>query len=250
MKKTYIVLLIVLAYVLGSLWYRFGRNESPPPTSDTASSTMGVSSSNGINTSNGKGPLGNTTVNLTPGTTVKNETYSNFQYGFAVRYPKSTKIEFPFQSFYHLGKDWRAGATPEYRGTGVISFVVYREDNQIKFPKKYPLYYSTEVRVGVSTDTANCYQRDAGYTNQPVTTVTFNGITFKKFSSSQAGMMQYSQVESYRTIHNKLCYAIEQVKAGSNYTDSTFTGISTPESVLTNAYTSAGTILKSFTFTK
>jgi hypothetical protein len=237
MKKTYILLLVILAYVLGSLWYRFGTHGT---TSTVASTTEQTRSGSGTATSD----------SYSPSVAIKKDfTYSNFNYGFSMRYPKSVVTEFPFRSYYHLGKDWRAKATSEYRGTPVISFVVYREENETVFPKKYPLYFSTEVRIGISPDTKNCYQRDEGYPNQNIQTVIFNGITWKRFGFAEAGMMQYGQGESYRTIHNKLCYAVEQVKVGSNYRDERMAK-GTAESVLSNAYLLAGSVLRTFTFTK
>ena len=44
-----------------------------------------------------------------------------------------------------------------------------------------------------------------------------NGITFNKLIIQDAAMMQYLEGISYRTVHNGMCFAIEQLKTGSNY---------------------------------
>lgn len=252
MKKSYLLLVIAIIVIAGALWHRFGSNEI---TGNNNEATSTVKQGQASQTETSTEEPGNTTTGTKtqtgaiPPSGPKAVTYSNFNYNFSIKYPRSVKTEYPFTSFYHLGKDWRAGATPEYRGYPVISFVVYREDNQIVYPKKYPVYFSAEVRIGVSPDTKNCYQRDAGYPDQKITDVTFNGIAWKKFSFAQAGMMQYAQGESYRTVHGKYCYVVEQVKAGSNYRDNTM-ATGTPETTLNKYYLQTTDILRTFTFTK
>lgn len=62
-------------------------------------------------------------------------------------------------------------------------------------------------------------------------------------------MMKYIQGESYRTIHNNMCYVLEQIKYGSNYKDPTMKpGIS--KATLDSYYNTAGMIAKTFRFTK
>jgi hypothetical protein len=243
MKKTYIVLLIILTYILGSLWYRFGNVANAP--SSTATSTDTTPGINSTNTS--VKPNGSISSGAQPSTVKKDFTYTNFTYRFSIKYPKNVQTETSFKNYYHLSQMWRAGATTAVPGTPVIAFVIHREQNDTSYPKKYPLYFSSEVRVGVSQNVKNCYDQDAGYTKQNITTVSFNGTTWKKFSFADAGMMQYGQGESYRTIRNNLCYALEQVKTGSNYRDEDM-ATGTPESVLNKAYLDAGAILKTFTF--
>jgi hypothetical protein len=244
MKKTYLIALLALLFIAGILWYRFGKPSTPQTNNTTVATTTTTQSGTVGNSANASGTKGaNVVISKYP------LTYTNSEYNFSIRYPKSITTEYPFKSSYHLGKDWRAGATPEYRGTPIIALIVYREDNQTVFPKKYPLYFSTEIRIGVSKDTKNCYQKDAGYENQKITTVTFNGITWKKFSFADAGMMQYGEGESYRTIHNNICYAVEQVKTGSTYRDNTM-ATGTPDKTLNAYYAATTDILKTFQFTK
>jgi hypothetical protein len=79
--------------------------------------------------------------------------------------------------------------------------------------------------------------------------LTINGTSFKRFSSSDAGMMKYVQSESYRTIHNNMCYVLEQIKSGSSYRDEKMAeGIK--DTTLDSYYKEGETIIKTFKFVK
>lgn len=237
----YIFAVLIVLGVMGLTWYGYAPN-----TSDTASSTTPLVETEESSTSTAtKKPSTGQALPLLKTDLV----YKNFNYGFSINYPKTTKPETDFRAFYLLSNQWRAKATPEYRGTPVLSFVVFREDNNTKYPKQYPLYFSAEVRIGVSTDIKNCYVKDAGYTNQKVTDVTINGTTWKRFSFADAAMMQYVQGESYRTVRNNTCFVLEQIKTGSNYRDEAMT-VSTPLVTLDAKYANAESILRTFRFTK
>jgi hypothetical protein len=145
-----------------------------------------------------------------------------------------------------------AGANP--KGVPVVAIPVYRIDNNkdgVATGKPFPLYYDAEVRVGVSADATevkNCLANDPGFTSQKTEDVTIDGVAFKKFSFQDAAMMQYVEGNSYRAVHNGKCYAIEQVRAGSNYKDETMTEGVSPET-LDSYYNQAGNIILSFKFT-
>ena len=62
-------------------------------------------------------------------------------------------------------------------------------------------------------------------------------------------MMKYVQAESYRTIHNKMCFVLEQIKAGTSYRDEKM-GAGIADSSLTNYYNEGATIIQTFKFTK
>ena len=79
--------------------------------------------------------------------------------------------------------------------------------------------------------------------------VTINGVAFKRFSSSNAGMQKYIQSESYRTIHSKACYVIEQIRSGSSYRDEKMT-VGKTDSELMSYYTLGEKIVRTFKFTK
>ena len=183
-------------------------------------------------------------------------TYTNDQYGFELTYPGDLQPEYKFKQYYNLPKTWRVSAPEGDNGEAVVSIPVFRIDNQgangSAEGKPYQLYFDAEVRVGVSSSTesvADCYKTDPGYTTQKVTDVEINGLTFKKFDFSGAGMMQYVQGESYRIIHNGTCYAVEAVKTGSSYRDDSMKpGI--PDSTLDSYLIEANNIAQRFRFTK
>lgn len=253
-KQNSIIALFIICVVLGVFF--FTKKTEAPTTVDSSIVSSSTVETNGTTptqgtstspktTSSGKTEQPKTTLKPTVSTMV----YSNMAYGFSVRYPKGTSVESTFSGFYTLGKDWRVGATGMLRGTPVVSFIVKRMDNQYTLPKTYPTYFTAETRIGVTPDTTNCYAKDEGYQNQTITNVTLNGVAFKKFSFGDAAMMKYMQGESYRTIHNKQCYVIEQVKVGSSYKDENMKNVIS-DSLLTNYYMSAGDIARSFVFTK
>lgn len=176
--------------------------------------------------------------------------YANSEYNFTMRFPKYIQTRNDFTTFYTLPSNWRLNAAANNQGKAIVSFPIFKVDQGgIATGKAYPLFFTSEVRVGVSPNIEHCYDTDAGYTSQKVTNVTINGITFKRFSSEDAGMMKYTQAESYRTIHNKTCYVLEQVKSGSSYRDETMTaGIS--DATLTKYYSIGESIIQTFKFTK
>jgi membrane-bound inhibitor of C-type lysozyme len=178
-------------------------------------------------------------------------TYSNAEYKFQVKFPKSVLPQSYFTTFYQLPSSWRLNASAVNQGKAIVSFPVHRIDQGSLSAKgkTYPLYFVAETRIGAGPNVKECYAPDAGYTNQKITNVTINGIAFKKFDFTDAAMMKYTQGSSYRTIHNNLCYVIEQIKSGSSYRDETMTqGVS--ESQLQSYYDTAGAIARTFTFIK
>ncbi len=181
------------------------------------------------------------------------KTYVNNDYGFELKYPSDYEATSTFGQYYHLQNLWRAEASPASNGKPIVSIPVFQIDQGgVATGKSYPLYFDAELRIGASSDPQdilNCYKPDPGYTSQKITDTTINGIVFKKFDFQNAGMMQYVQGESYRVIHNGMCFAVEQIKTGSSYRDSSmFQGI--PDDQLNGYYDEAGKIIQTFKFTK
>ncbi len=176
--------------------------------------------------------------------------YANSEYNFTLRYPPTVVPQNYFTTFYLLASNWRLNAGQANQGKAIVAFPVYRIDRGDGVAgKPYPLFYVAELRVGISPNTKECYATDAGYTNQKITNVTINGVVFKRFSFQDAVMMKYVQGESYRTIHNNMCYVLEQIKSGSNYKDETMKpGLTDAE--LNKYYNTAGSIVNTFKFTK
>lgn len=197
-----------------------------------------------------KTPVKTGTVSTGVNTSTFNS-YSNIEYNFAMKYPKYVQVRNGFSTFHEIGNNWRLYPAQNNQGKSVVSFSIHNIDQGSisNGHQSYPLYFSAEVRVGVSPNVKECYTTDAGYANQKVTNVTINGVAFKKFSTQSAGMMKYVQAESYRTIHNNMCFALEQIKTGSVYRDDLMaTGVA--ETTLTNYYNEGETIIKTFKFTK
>lgn len=203
-------------------------------------------------TSPTNGNVGSSTGTVPTGSTAAfGETYASSPYGFTISYPKELTAQ-PFDNFMQLNQnDWRHSVTAALRGTPVISIPVleFSRGNGIATGQPYPLFYTAQVRVGVSTDTTNCYVPDAGYTNQTITNVTINGVTFKKFIFSDAATMKYVSGVSYRTIHNKMCYVIETIQNGSSYRDETMKPGYT-DAQLQSFFNEATAIAMTFKFTK
>ena len=61
--------------------------------------------------------------------------------------------------------------------------------------------------------------------------------------------MKYTQVESYRTIRNNTCFAVEQIKNGTSYRDEKMT-INKTDADLTTYFNVGETIVRTFTFTR
>ncbi len=230
--------ILFVALVIYGIIY-FTGDDTTVPTNTQATSTPVVT---------GTTTPGATPTTPTGGTSASlGETYANATYNFTISYPRDLNAE-PFGNFHALNQnDWRYGATLAKRGTPVVSIPVIRIDNETKTIKKYPLFYGAEVRVGVSTDIANCYAKDDGYTNQTVTDVTIQGVVWKKFTFGDAAMQQYIQGASYRTIHANKCFVIEQIENGSHYKDETLVEAYS-DTDLKAFYAKTTAIVMSFTF--
>jgi hypothetical protein len=248
MKKSNTVAWIVgVVIVIALIGWAITRLSNPSPISvgdNNATGTPATSSSTSPNTSGTPGSGTTQPVNL-------GETYSNSTYGFSISYPRELNAQ-PFDNFHQLNQnDWRYAATAVKRGTPVISIPVIEFDrgNGIATNQPYPLFYTAQVRVGVSTDVANCYAKDDGYTNQTVSSVAVGGVTWKKFIFGDAATMKYVNGASYRTVHNNKCYVIEQIENGTNYRDDTMKSGYT-DAELKAIYAKTTPIVTSFRFTK
>lgn len=241
MKSSNTLWVIGTIIVLGLIgWYIFAKSPMSGTSGLNATSTATTTAGTGTNTGSTSG-----------GTASLGETYANTAYGFTFSYPKELNAQ-PFDNFMQLNQnDWRYGATLTKRGTPVISVPVieFSRGNGVATGQPYPLFYTSQVRVGVSPDTAQCYAKDDGYSDQTVTNVTINGVTFKKFVFGDAATMKYVNGSSYRTIHNNKCYVIEAIENGSSYRDPTMTaGYS--DAQLKAFFNQATAIAMTFRFTK
>jgi hypothetical protein len=239
--------------VIALLWWAAARhgNSLMPGGDLNATTTTSTSSDSDSATGTGTGATGSTSGSGTgTGSTNLGQVYSNSTYNFTISFPKGLHAG-NYDNFHELNQnDWRFQASMQYRGTPVVAIPVIEVDHGgVATNQPYPLFYTAQVRVGVSTDTANCYVKNEGYTNQTITNVAIGGVTWKRFDYSDAATMKYIRGSDYRTIHNNKCYVIEQIENGSNYTDPTMKGGYT-DAQLKAFYDQTTAIAKTFRFTK
>ncbi len=235
-----ILVLAILAF------YYFDKSPDSPTveeTTSTASSTTEIAT--------GTKPVATKPTSTGSTGTAGFSTYTNSEYHFTIKYPTYSKVKSTFSTFHELGNNWRLYPGAAVQGKPIASFTIFSIDQGTTPTGKqtYPLYYVSEVRIGTSANVKECYTPDSGYTNQKIANVVINGTTFKKFSTSDAGMMKYVQTESYRTIKNNVCLVIEQIKNGSIYRDENMT-IGTTDEMLNTYYQTGAAVVKSFTFTR
>jgi len=177
------------------------------------------------------------------------KTYTNEEYGFTLQVPTGITPTVDFLSGYFLTNAWSAAAPEDSSGRLVVEIPVFSVDRGGDATgQPYPLFFDAKVRVGVSPDTAHCYDAVPTMTGRPnVADVTIQGVRFKAIPFEDAGMMKYLQGKSYRVIHGNMCYAIEQIESGSNYLDSTMKPGLTQDQ-LNAYYDEAGRIAQSFRF--
>ena len=188
---------------------------------------------------------------LTTGKIAGFYSYANAPHNFSIQYPSYIRPLNSFATFHEIGNNWRLYAGPANQGKSVVSFSIHNIDQGSYFTGRqtYPLYFTAEVRVGVSPNVKECYTQDASQPNQKITPVTINGIAFKKFSTTETFADKYIQSESYRAIHTNACYVIEQIKSGTTLRDPKMS-VAVTDAQLTNYYNVGERIVKTFKFTK
>lgn len=173
--------------------------------------------------------------------------FKNDRYGFEINLERGLKTQMPFKMFYMLSNRWCYGADEKSKGQPIVSIPIYQVENKDAFPR----YFSAEVRIGASADpedVKNCLKRP-GTSMAASKVANIGGLKFLAFPIAEAGMMQYVSGTSYRIIHNNTCFAIEQLKSGSNYRDQP-NPKDIPESVLDSYFQKAGDLIKTFKFIK
>lgn len=174
--------------------------------------------------------------------------YSNGSYGFSVFYPDSAEVSYSFDPSYHLGSAWRANALPEVPGTPIVSIVPYHTESE----SSYPRYFNAMVRIGASTDPkelARCEKPAKEQGETDLGSVTIGGRDWHSFSFESAGMMQYANGISYRTVFEGKCIALEKVRTGSSYRDEP-NASDIPQETLDAEYAALSSIVESVTFAR
>lgn len=245
------VILIVLFVNVGSVY--FGQKHAKEARENELKNQLASSTEVTPSPATSTKPTTGTkpTTALTTGNIAGFYSYVNAAHNFSIQYPSYVRPLTSFATFHEIGNNWRLYAGQANQGKPVVSFSIKNIDQGVYSTGKqtYPLYFTAEVRVGVSPNVKECYTPDASYPNQKITNVTINGVAFKKFSTSDAAMMKYTQSESYRTIHNNSCYVIEQIKSGTTYRDEKM-NIAYTDAQLTELYNLGEKVVKTFKFTK
>lgn len=187
MKSLLIVGAIIILVVFGALHFRV---EPPRAVSDAAIATTSAISSE-----------------------ADWKTYSNDAYGFQFRYPPQFTVTGSFPSFYHVTNGWMQGVFTGDRGTTTETAIVRLliDEKKSSAGEEQYYYYDAELRIGASReahDVASCSTADDAMSSS---TLRINGTDFTVFDTSQAGMSQSAEVQSYRTVHNGACIAIESI---------------------------------------
>lgn len=185
----------------------------------------------------------------TPGDVGTFSIYTNGAHGFSILYPEDARLEEAFDPEYHVPNTWRVNALPDVAGTPILALVTFATESE----NSYPRYYTAQVRIGASSDpreVERCTQPAPEQGETQLADVTLGDTTFSVFSFQSAGMMQYAKGESYRTVHQGLCYAIERIAAGSSYREDPPSPEDIPEEVLEAEYAKLADIIRSFSFAR
>jgi len=185
----------------------------------------------------------------TPGELGTFSIYTNGEYGFSVMYPNTAIIDETFDEAYFLPDAWRMNALPTGTGTPVIAIVTFMTESD----HSYPRHFSTQVRIGASTDpkeVARCEEQASEQGETELPDVTINGTPFKVFSFQDAGMMKYVKGVSYRTVHEGACIAMEAIESGSSYRDDAPSHDDIPDEELQAYYENLHQVIQSFSFAR
>lgn len=175
--------------------------------------------------------------------------YSNGPYGFTIFYPQDAEVSYTFDSSYHLGTNWRANALPDAEGAPIVSIIPFRTESE----NSYPRYFNAMVRIGASIDPAEIERCEVASLEQGETALpdaVIGSTTWKAFAFESAGMMQYANGVSYRTIHEGRCIALEKVRTGSSYREDAPSEKDISEDMLSSEYAALSSIVESFSFAR
>ena len=214
-------------------------------TDRSASTLDTIYSANHTDTSRqaGKVAQGDTSPNTAqqlPDDETNWKTYRNERYRFEFKYPPDLHPTAQFSTQDILPGIWRAMAGPKDRGNPVVAIPIVHLGGRTAYPR----FYDVELRVGVGDVGVSC---GAGNGEKAIGSIAINGVTFDQYEFSDAAMMKYVSGISYRTEHNGRCFAIEQLRVGSNYRDTTSTS-DIPQTTLDRYYYLAGKIVKTVRF--
>jgi hypothetical protein len=168
------------------------------------------------------------------------KTYRNERYRFEFKYPPGLHPTARFSTQDILPGSWRAMAGEKDRGTPVVEIPIVHFGDRTAYPR----FYDVSFRIGVSDPGVSC---SAGNGERSIGSIAINGVNFEQYEFSDAATMKYVSGISYRTERDGRCFAIEQLRAGSNYRDTT-SKADIPQAELDRYYYLAGKIVKTVRF--
>jgi len=146
-----------------------------------------------------KTPLANTEETATSTEKIDWQQYANSEYGFELSYPQNFQLAEGTTSSLWSYFNY-------YEGEKIASVSVPKSDYQ------NTNFGEANINIGASQDPGiviNCLRLQIELGETKDATQTINGIIFKRFDSSDAGAGNFYETQSYRTIKDKICYALE-----------------------------------------
>ncbi len=145
------------------------------------------------------------------------KTYRNEKYGFEFKYPGNLKPKTEFEGDYSFQDNlWSIvdainNSSGISSGTPIINIPIYDIHKLDSFVM--------ELRIGVSSKpekVAGCLKFDcSGFGENCLSKKNINGIGFTILPIDGGGVGHYLAGNSYRTVHEKSCFAIEQINFGT-----------------------------------
>ncbi|MBS7455528.1 hypothetical protein [Coralloluteibacterium stylophorae] len=137
------------------------------------------------------------------------DTVTFAQDGISLEHPPGVRIEHRFDGGYFGPGRWKAYAPDDVPGQPLVALVLPGSDDITR----------AELRIGSSRDNralATCGESPDAAMPQTRADVAINGIDFVRFDAGDSGMNHYRFVRAYRTVRDRVCYAIDLVVAGTN----------------------------------
>lgn len=129
--------------------------------------------------------------------------------GVSLEHPREVRIETSFHGGDFGPARWKAFAPEDLSGEPLAAFVLPGSNDVTR----------AELRIGTSRDNralATCGESPDAVMPQTRADVTINGTEFVRFDAGDSGMNHYRFVRGYRTVRDRVCYAIDLVIAGTN----------------------------------
>lgn len=170
-----------------------------------------------------------------------NKTYANQTFGFALQYPADITPTSTFATSYLATNDWSLLAqASKLKGSPVVSFTI-PNSNEVE---------SGQLRIGVSTGTtaAECVTapKDSGVSTSSA--VSILGQQFTRFTTQDAAMSHHLEAHVLRTMHNSMCYSLEEVVFGTD--PEVYDPPRTVPFTADEAFKTLDSLLETFTFTQ